>query len=1063
VVVERVAKLHNIKSPPLIGKFIIFSVILFLLVLIAGSMAFLFSHRQINIRNVHEELSQLLKIEQIKLEALVNSEIAIVLKMAGSPLIQQYFLNPSNSELQKIALEEIAAYRQAFVSNSIFWINEQDKEFYFDAGDHYTLDTEDSVNYWYKMTLYETEKFNFNINYNSEMKRIMLWINAPVFDAGHTPVGMVGTGINLSGFVAAIYQNYTGNATLYFFNNLGEITGSKDVDLINEKVPLDKVLGDVGANIFAMAKSLKSDETQTFTSPAGEVALRAVSAINWYVMAVQPITIDDYKTSITVLFLVVIVVIAAIFVIFNIFIARLIKPFRKTMVNLEKMVEQNKKHIEEITELAQKSKLASKAKGDFLARMSHEIRTPMNAIIGMSELALRKDMPGAVREDVIVIKQAGVNLLSIINDILDFSKIESGKLEIVPVSYLFSSLVNDVVSIIRMRAIDSRLRFVVNLDGSIPNALYGDETRIRQVLLNILSNAVKYTKEGFVSFSASGEIIDDTVHLTIDVTDSGIGIRPEDMEKLFSDFVQLDLSENKGIEGTGLGLAITKNLVVAMGGSISVASEYAKGSTFTITFPQKALSPIQMAKVNNPEDKSVLVYEPLQIYADSMICAIDTLGVYCAYATDDAEFREKLRARDYSFVFVECVLLENVRRIMVEVGSKAQVVLIASFGDAVAGKNYRVLAMPVHSLSVADILNGVSERFSYGAGEAAATFIAPSAHILVVDDINTNLKICEGLLLPYKMHVDLCLSGAEAIELVEKNEYDIVFMDHMMPGMDGVEAVRRIRLRGAKDERYLSIPIVALTANAVSGVKEMFLSCGFSDFLSKPIDTAKLNIILEKWLPDLKREKVSAETKAAEAPEAEMQIDGIDTKKGIFMTGGTLENYVQALAAFRRDGLAKIGEIKVILGTGSYHLYTTCVHALKSASASIGADALSEQAAALEAAGRQQDTSFIGLRNPEFLASLEMLLEHIGAALDGIKEHTGAVVDFDAFESEFCKLKAALDAYDFGAINEIAGGLREYAQLPEIGAAVENILQDIVVGRYEEASTAINALLKKRG
>jgi len=372
---------------------------------------------------------------------------------------------------------------------------------------------------------------------------------------------------------------------------------------------------------------------------------------------------------------------------------------------------------------------ASKAKTKFLAKMSHEIRTPMNAIIGMAELALRENMPSTVKEYILTVKQAGSNLLSIINDILDFSKIESGKLEVVPSNYLFSSLINDVVSIIKMRIRDSGLRFDINIDNNIPNSLFGDETRIRQVLLNVLNNAVKYTKKGFISLSASGEIKEGTVLLTIKIADSGIGIKPEYLKKLFDEFVQVD----KGFEGTGLGLAITKNLLTAMGGDISVQSEYGKGSTFTVKLPQK-------------------------ISSDELF-------------------------------------------------------------DSIKNDNLTI------------------------------KFNAPNAKVLVVDDIDANLKVVKGLMQPYKMQVDLCTSGAEAIEMIKANSYDIVFMDHMMPEMDGVEATKLIR------ETHTNLPIIALTANAVSGVREMFLANGFNDFLSKPIDIIKLNSILEKWLPKEKQEK----------------------------------------------------------------------------------------------------------------------------------------------------------------------------------------------------------------
>jgi signal transduction histidine kinase/CheY-like chemotaxis protein/HPt (histidine-containing phosphotransfer) domain-containing protein len=732
----------------------------------------------------------------------------------------------------------------------------------------------------------------------------------------------------------------------------------------------------------------------------------------------------------------------------------------------QKLNEKNnlfKKFMDETTIISERIEAASRAKSDFLAKMSHEIRTPMNAIIGMTELALREAMSDAAREHVIIVKQASTNLLSTINDILDFSKIESGKLEIVPGNYQFSSLVHDVVNIIRMRVIGSNLSFVVNIDCNVPNSLFGDETRIRQVLLNILSNAVKYTKKGFVSFSVNGEITEDTVLLTIDVTDSGNGIKPEDLEKLFGEFVQVDMAANKGVEGTGLGLVITKKLVNAMDGDISVQSEYGKGSTFTITLSQKICSPEPLASIENPEEKSVLVYEGNEIYVDSIVCTVDNLGVNCEYAKNDEDLREKLKSKKYKFVFVSYSLLDNAQSIIKEIQSKVEIVLLTEFGKEIADMDLPMLAMPVHSISVANILNGTSGNLFYNADENhTVRFGAPKAKILVVDDISTNLKVAEGLMRPYKMQVDVCLSGFAAIDAITKNHYDLVFMDHMMPEMDGVEATKQIREMSSENSHYANLPIIALTANAVSGMKEMFISNGFNDFLSKPIDMIKLNAILAKWLPKDKQEKLSNEAKTADHHDAsehvKIEIEGVDVKRGIAMTGGTFEGYIQTLAVFHKDGLKKIGEIKKCLKTSNYSLYTTYVHALKSSSASLGAFDLSEQAKTLETAGRQENSKFIDSNNPQFLNDLEVFLSRINTALNSVKVQEEAPVDFEVLKSGLGKLKEALDSFDFGAIDEATGILKKFAQAPEIGETVESILQNIVTGKYEDAAAAIDSI-----
>jgi len=583
-----------------------------------------------------------------------------------------------------------------------------------------------------------------------------------------------------------------------------------------------------------------------------------------------------------------------------------------------------------------RAETANRAKSMFLAKMSHEIRTPMNAIIGMAEIALRKDISNNAREDIVTIKRAGINLLSIINDILDFSKIESGKLEIVPRGYYFSSLINDVTSIIKTRLIDSKVRFDINVDSGIPNALFGDETRLRQVLLNLLSNAVKYTRKGFISFSVNGKIINEsegsTIILTVEITDSGIGIKKDDIGKLFGDYVQVNLKTNKNIEGTGLGLAITKSLIEAMNGDIKVISEYGKGSTFTVNLPQK-----------------IRYMEPLAV--------LEALE-------DNANFIIK--------------------------------------------------------------------------------FNAPNARVLVIDDIDTNLKIAEGLLEPYRIQVDTAMSGREAIDKIAACNYDLVFMDHMMPEMDGVEATNHIRKNISKD-----LPIVALTANAVSGIREMFIKNGFNDFLSKPIDIVKLNAVLEKWIPKEKQ------TEAQEIPHKEsdlnmdIEIEGVNVKKAIAASGGTLKSYLRTLAVFYKDGNKKIEGIKKSMAAEDYPLYTIHVHALKSASANVGAYEISEAAKALEMAGKSMDLEFIKSHNECFLNDLQAVLGKIGVV---VLANAESEQSSETLEDNLIELKKALETLSSPAINKSINKLQNYEQ-------ASDIMQSVLVGNYDEAIAMINVRL----
>jgi CheY-like chemotaxis protein len=734
-----------------------------------------------------------------------------------------------------------------------------------------------------------------------------------------------------------------------------------------------------------------------------------------------------------------------------------------------------KKNLQ-LIEANKKAQAASQAKSDFLAKMSHEIRTPMNAITGMAELLLRWDLPDEARGQVHDIRRASSNLITIINDILDFSKIESGRMEINTANYLLSSLINDTVSIIRTRLKDKPIRFFTNIDSKIPNNLFGDEVRMRQILLNLLTNAAKFTEMGYVSLTISMlESSDKQVLLKFDITDTGKGITPEDQEKLFGEFVQVDVRRDRNIEGTGLGLAITKRLCTLMGGSISVESKYGEGSTFTVTIPQGIASPEPFASVDDAENKKVLVYERRIVYARSVCWSLENLGVTYKIVTTLDNFIDALFSEKWSLVLSGYGFHERIIQVMKKPaksfpgGKKPQLALMVEWGTDIYMPNVRFVSLPVQSISIANVLNGKEDIKESPASTAAPDImrhIFPSARVLIVDDIITNLKVAEGLLAPYRMKVDTCLTGSESIELVKNNEYDIVFMDHMMSEMDGIEATDRIR-KWEKDSGIplsKQVPVIALTANAISGVREMFIEKGFNDFLAKPIDVSKLDEMLNKWISKDKRKRGAGLNLSGKRKSKFPDIPGVDVRKGISMTGGTEDGYYLVLSIFLKNTPERANTMQNALETDNIQEFIVNVHGIKSASASIGADEISTEAASLEAAGKEGDLAYINDNFGDFMSHLSKLIDDIKTVSKKFKaddEQTSWLYD-DFLFSLLRELDGALKSKKAEQIESILEKINKQSLDSETKEIINKISDDVLMVEYDSAIRKIKRFAGNR-
>lgn len=674
---------------------------------------------------------------------------------------------------------------------------------------------------------------------------------------------------------------------------------------------------------------------------------------------------------------------------------------------------------------------ASKMKSDFLANMSHEIRTPMNAVIGLADLAMREEMPHAVREYIHQIKASSKNLLVIINDILDFSKIESGKMDIVEVEYEPMSVIQDLTSIVNSRIGEKPIEFTMDISPEMPKKLYGDNVRIHQIMLNLLTNAVKFTQEGEVHFKMDFEKRDDnSIVLKVDIADTGIGIKEQDMHKLFNSFQQVDSKRNRNIEGTGLGLAITQQLLELMGGKVSVKSEYNKGTTFSFEVPQKVVDPSPvMPKHEKPIKVAILLenrYVKAQLFRD-----LEHIGAECVDLGSSS--RDDLQT-DY-FIVGKMFFTQTIQDFLAK-HPDTQCLVIVPYDsiDVVDIPNVRVISKPVYSLS---LYNAMGIHDIQIGGDSAASesfaFIAPEAQILIVDDNSVNLTVASGLLAPLKMKIDTAQSAAAAIENIHHIKYDLIFMDHMMPEVDGIEATHIIRRLVPS---YKDVPIIALTANAIGGAREMFIREGMNDFVAKPIDLKDALAKLRKWLPS---EKIVPVDKNGEAfSEDSGEADG--------MTGKTYEisdikelNVENALLMLGSESLFRIvlteyynsieKKAHTILdhkAAENWRNYTIEVHALKSASRQVGADHIADLAAEMEKAGNDGNIALINEKTDELIEEYLRLHKALGKYFADDPDVEVRVAEFEDIVVLLDRMHEALDNYDTLQIDEVIDEMSKF-------------------------------------
>lgn len=633
---------------------------------------------------------------------------------------------------------------------------------------------------------------------------------------------------------------------------------------------------------------------------------------------------------------------------------------------------------------------AERSKDDFMANICHEVRTPINTVCGLSEAVLSRKLPEDIMDNITDIRNSGNCLLSMFNDIFDFTDLKNGRMKVVSNDYNITSVVNDIINMTESRTADKKLELIVDFDARIPAILKGDDQKIRRAVLNIIDNAVKFTNDGGVIVRIRARREEYGVNLIISVRDTGIGMNGTSVEKLFTSYNQADTKRSRREEGLGLGLPIAKAVVNKMGGFISIQSEPGNGTEVQLVIPQGVVIERPSVSLNDPGKIKVMLYIDMNKYrysvirdgyAENIAHIVEGLGINYIRCLSLSDVKRRIVKESFSHVFLSWEEYCEDKEFFEKLSDEVRVVLVLDrdHKESLSGSKLMFVYKPFYVLSIAAVLNG---QYDGSPGRnRKVRFTAPDASVLVVDDNPMNLKVIEGLLRPYLINVHVAGNGRQALEMMDSLQIDMVFMDHMMPEMDGIETFRELRRKpGAY---FRNVPVIALTANAIGGARDMFMIEGFSDYITKPIELSSLERVLCRFIPNEKIIKYSdiAEheymEEAVSVSDKELNIEGVDVQLGIGYCSGNIEDYIDIVKIYHEIGVKRIDEIRQFFNEKDWENYTILVHSLKSTSLNIGAVKLSKMAKRLESAAKSKDENVIAEENDTMLSEYERVIEAI--------------------------------------------------------------------------------------